>query len=99
MIESRLAAIRAADPAPDCVRIVVNPEFETCGCGFANQAHPTLTFRKECGSRQVITGVSFSRRQFLGRKDPDALLYNRCPQGCIYINLIGINRYGREAAR
>jgi hypothetical protein len=26
-----------------------NPEFETCGCGFANQAHLTLAFRKECG--------------------------------------------------
>jgi hypothetical protein len=26
MIESRLAAIRAADPAPDCVRIIGYPE-------------------------------------------------------------------------
>jgi len=26
MIECRLAVIRAADPAPDCVRIVGNPE-------------------------------------------------------------------------
>src|ERR1700736_4324433 len=33
MIESRLAAIRAADPAPDCVRIVGKPEVIRMGPG------------------------------------------------------------------
>jgi hypothetical protein len=30
----------------DSEGLVGNPEFETCGCGFANQAHLTLVFHE-----------------------------------------------------